>query len=565
MGLLLIGKVTVDQVLHASDVVTAVMEHGGAVSQVVLDHAGDQVVASLSVIHLVFQLSVSLAGTGAGAAILAWIGLPWVASRAAKRAGTASLRASSEGELALEGRGPRSSAHTAGDGPAAAPSVALETARLALGELRLTDGRDPTSTTTTPTLTREGVRVSCSIIGLNSETIMKATRNFPKSVDLVARQAITDFEEDGRELRAKVMSATRPEVRYDVTVPIPQSLPRRSYGRTGLEGLLIAKCSCMDYIARGPMCKHSGAVALLLVPGSEYWFQVPEEEPRTPRQPGLGSTSSAPRSPPTLDFCRSLQKAAQDFKSAEARARSADRHRAAAEARALAAEKLGADARALRAELLECRAENEQLRLRSPASGPAVGRLEAILDASGTKLRWIAELQASVDYVHIMAYSFDFPDIVDEFTRCRTRRVEMQLIIDKSQGLGKTTHNLRPAVIRLLSHGVTVKVLEGRDLDTAYAESGRSAGRASGRAGISHAKTLHTEKVYMRGSCNWTVSSQGNLERTCVIQPSALGTLWLEKDFGMQWARATDYAQAEVDRDQPPRALRARPPVALEA
>ena len=103
-----------------------------------------------------------------------------------------------------------------------------------------------------------------------------------------------------------------------------------------------------------------------------------------------------------------------------------------------------------------------------------------------------------------MAYSFDFPDIVDEFTRCRTRRVEMQLIIDKSQGLGKTTHNVRPAVIRLLSHGVTVKVLEGRDLEPAYAESSRSAGRASGRAGISHAKTLHTESVYMCGSCNWT-------------------------------------------------------------
>ena len=195
-------------------------------------------------------------------------------------------------------------------------------------------------------------------------------------------------------------------------------------------------------------------------------------------------------------------------------------------------------------------AEIERLRSRA-GGGAGLGALEAVLEAGGAKQRWLAEIQAAVDFVRILAYTFDLGEVVDELLRCRTRRVDVQIIVDKGQSLGRTTYNLRPAVIRMLSHGITVRVLEGRALSEAYGEAGRSAGRAAGRSGIMHAKTLWTENIYMCGSCNWTVSSQANLERVCVVRPTAAGAAWLERDYTALWAAAVDFAQAEIDRSPP--------------
>ena len=124
----------------------------------------------------------------------------------------------------------------------------------------------------------------------------------------------------------------------------------------------------------------------------------------------------------------------------------------------------------------------------------------------------------------------------------------MQVIMDKAQSLGKSTHNLRPAVIRLIGHGVSVRVIAGSDLTATYAAAGRSAGRAQGRAGILHAKILWTENAFMCGSCNWTVSSQANVERVVVMRPGVVGTAWIAQDFLTLWAGATDFVEAEIER-----------------
>ena len=57
----------------------------------------------------------------------------------------------------------------------------------------------------------------------------------------------------------------------------------------------------------------------------------------------------------------------------------------------------------------------------------------------------------------------------------------------------------------------------------------------------------------MCGSCNWTVSSQANVERVSVMRPSGLGAAWLAQDFTALWAAAVDYAEAEIAQSAPPR------------
>eukprot|EP00972_Heterocapsa_arctica_P026587 3915299-Heterocapsa_arctica.AAC.1 len=80
-------------------------------------------------------------------------------------------------------------------------------------------------------------------------------------------------------------------------------------------------CGCLDYILRGPLCKHGCAVLTLLVPDVDrtYSFGGSVAAPRR--------TASPAAVPTTIEFCQALTGARRDLRGATERARSADRLR----------------------------------------------------------------------------------------------------------------------------------------------------------------------------------------------------------------------------------------------
>ena len=123
----------------------------------------------------------------------------------------------------------------------------------------------------------------------------------------------------------------------------------------------------MDYVLRGPLCKHAAALLHVVIgdPGFSYRFPV-EHAPAEP-QPQRALV----KAPTTRQFCQMLEEKKRS-KKFEARAKSADR--------------LEIEVQRLRLILASIEALLENARARG-GNGPGLGSVEALLDAAGAKAR----------------------------------------------------------------------------------------------------------------------------------------------------------------------------------
>jgi phosphatidylserine/phosphatidylglycerophosphate/cardiolipin synthase-like enzyme len=133
----------------------------------------------------------------------------------------------------------------------------------------------------------------------------------------------------------------------------------------------------------------------------------------------------------------------------------------------------------------------------------ACGEVLCITDARGAVSRWIGMIQETMIAIRILAYTFDLAgadlDLVSRaLTHARERRVPVTIVVDKGWGKGTSMRNLRPTILRLMQHGAKVRTSSG-----------------SKRL---HAKILLADHLMSIGSANWTLSSQGQIERIAILK-----------------------------------------------
>ena len=274
------------------------------------------------------------------------------------------------------------------------------------------------------------------------------------------------------------------------TYPYVQHIPAGS--------LLAAECDCPDFQRTGLLCKHGGAV-LLVLHNSRI---VAAEDLAGP--PAAASGSGREAALPLED---------------------AHRPTAAAAVRALREVTLERDQ--LSSELALAR---EQL---AQSAGEA-GLPPRILDAATGQTSRVAAIRSAKTYVYLAAFTYDLDDVTEALASARSRcsKLDIKVLIDQEQAMTGSTRNLRPRVMQLVSRGVQVRLLGGQRL---------------------HAKVLLTDVGAYIGSLNFTRASLNNVERVVSLHLRGSAEK-AEKDWFLDlWRRAKDFDGKTAVPTTPPR------------
>ena len=189
-----------------------------------------------------------------------------------------------------------------------------------------------------------------------------------------------------------------------------------------------------------------------------------------------------------------------------------------------------------------------------PAQPAGLGLWDELLEAAAAKERWLAEIRQAKEFVRVLAFTFDLSDVMDELTKARKKKCQVEVALDRGNALKSA--NARPLILQMIANGVAVRVINGRPLEEAYVRA--RPGKLAGLSGILHAKVLWTERVAMIGSCNFTTSSQANREIVAVVRPNDEGREQLRQAFAGVWEGATAYPEAVVENSGVRRAAAAR-------
>ena len=118
--------------------------------------------------------------------------------------------------------------------------------------------------------------------------------------------------------------------------------------------------------------------------------------------------------------------------------------------------------------------------------------------------------------------------------------------MNRSSAIVKSTHALLDRLNALESHlsedkrKLKIRVAEGGLLTDHYTHAGAGS-HIQGKRGIMHAKWLRVDSTMITGSCNFTTSSQCNLEVTTLVDLSEAGVLEAKRLFDLYWEAATPF------------------------
>ena len=220
--------------------------------------------------------------------------------------------------------------------------------------------------------------------------------------------------------------------------------------------LLEASCSCLDYGRHGALCKHGGGVLFALCKG-----HLQSEGVVACATPNTASAS--------VSSAGNLGSVLRELRDSET------------------------ELLAARSQLRKVSEDLQELRSRT---GSTTQHLD-ILDAAESQQRRLTAIRTAKSFVYVVAFTFDLDDVTQSIIEAKRARpnLDIRVLLDREQALTGQTRNLRPRVIQLTTHRISVRLYSASRL---------------------HAKVLLTDVVQTWGSLNWTAASLANVER-CAI------------------------------------------------
>ena len=176
--------------------------------------------------------------------------------------------------------------------------------------------------------------------------------------------------------------------------------------------------------------------------------------------------------------------------------------------------------------------------------GLALGATEAFLDASGTLAGWLSALELEDQEVCIACYTFDLDQVVNACIGVKRRarlgaagaQARVRILADEAHT--EQMRNTGQVFSRAVQDGIEIRVGHGFPLSVAYPQSRADNVHMQTERGGHHAKVLFTAatRVAFIGSCNFTQSSQCNVELTARVALSPLGLMTLKRWYDDCWS-----------------------------
>jgi hypothetical protein len=387
------------------------------------------------------------------------------------------------------------------------------------------------------------------------------------------------------------------EAYYPVTLQIAGNFPlERGRDLT----FIVVRCTCLDHVKRGAICKHAGAVLETLRLASEELVarQIMDTAARSSASSSstrnrsrapvkktvefkkeesaekggvLGDVASTEPGPPPEVQTESREQAQSrttgcvDWAFLRSKAHRKDREtRMTGNNKPSQPEKTSTQVGVEAA--VELRRQSEGSELPPPTVdghfrnmaiwhrlGPEVGRgygecLE-ILGAveSQERAKLLISLAGKSSQVRLFGYTFDRGDVVHQLLIAKAMGASVRVVLDESQTLRGGTRDCKQQVGRLLTNGVEVRVLTGQSCAAAYAEAGRSI--ASHIRGIHHCKSIVVDDYAVIGSCNWTTSSRSNFEMGVLCRIEGYGRVALDTKLDEIWDAASPLEAADLEKE----------------
>ena len=117
--------------------------------------------------------------------------------------------------------------------------------------------------------------------------------------------------------------------------------------------------------------------------------------------------------------------------------------------------------------------------------------------------------------VELMADTHDLEEITRGLVEARRRRASVRVLLDAHQALGSSTRMMRGMAQQLEAEGVPVRCRSGTSLSRVY-------GTLPGN-GNTHCKALRVGDRWALGSCNFSRSSQANVEVVALLALASTG------------------------------------------
>ena len=178
------------------------------------------------------------------------------------------------------------------------------------------------------------------------------------------------------------------------------------------------------------------------------------------------------------------------------------------------------------------------------AVGQGLGVREAFLDATGTKAQWLSTLALERTEAGMTCYTFDLDGVIDALIGVKLRDpgqpARVRIIADDVH-----THGSKEAgqlFARAQGRGVEVRVGRGPALRTGCVKA-RPDNPMLDKEGGHHAKVLFgvSTQTAVIGSCNFTTSSQCNVELSAKVSLSPSGTDQILAWFDRLWNDAVPH------------------------
>ena len=174
---------------------------------------------------------------------------------------------------------------------------------------------------------------------------------------------------------------------------------------------------------------------------------------------------------------------------------------------------------------------------RAQLTRPGLGSVERVVDAQAAKALWLEMLGSASEgqAVELMAYTYDLEEVTLALVEARRRRAAVRVLLDARQALGSSTRAMRGMAQQLEAEGVAVRCRSGISLSRVYGP-----GRVPGN-GIMHCKSLRVGDQWALGSCNFSRSSQANVEVVALLALSPAGSAAAMRRFDEEWTAAEPF------------------------
>jgi len=362
--------------------------------------------------------------------------------------------------------------------------------------------------------------------------VWAVVRSHRKVPELLNRVRLDSFSSDGHVLFSVQGRELTPYV-----VALDWSLVNQGRGPAEV----VVRCSCMDHLNRGPVCKHAGAACLHLL------RSLPAVELLRVEGPPLASAALVPEVPGAVRRALALR--------AQAPAVGVG---CLAGLEALRSKAKELQARAfLRASTVPVQAVRKATKSVSVQT-EGVRPTSTFLTAEGAQRYTQALLIGDADEIRsvdFVAYSLDAEGVVEALAALGPK---VRVLMDSSQCFGRTKKQLQAAQ-KLACNGCAVRVGTGVSVREAYAARDRHVNLSSTIKGIVHGKsalvrfdqTASRGAVCVIGSTNWTDSSTANLEFSAVLRDvgEEFEEAWCA-EFARGWASGDELAEAIVEADR---------------